>query len=115
VSNLPVVYVAGPVTARTTRQRWLNIARAQQVGFVIWRLGAVAVVPHLNSLGLGDHITDEIIYRGDLELLARCDAMFRLPGWKRSRGTCYETAWAVRLGIPIFEDLDELACWVQRA
>lgn len=109
-----VIYVCGPISAATHEERDANVQRGYEAGVRIWRTGNVALVPHLNSDGMFEkaHIPAADIYLGDLVLLERCDAMFRLPGWEGSRGCAYETAWATHKNIPVFDSWDELLAWL---
>jgi len=111
---IKLVYVAGPINAATAEEVAVNIDRGRQAGVEIWQLGAVAVVPHLNTLNMysHDHVPKADIYLGDLEILKRCDAMLLLDGWESYQGVNYEVAWAKHRKIPIFHDLDELRKWL---
>lgn len=111
-----LVYIAGPISAPTESGVQANIDRGRDAGLKVWKLGAVAIVPHLNTPGSylnAGGISVEEIYLGDLVILERCDAMLRLPGWENSRGVGYETAWAQYHQIPIFDSLEELAAWLK--
>jgi Domain of unknown function (DUF4406) len=110
-----VIYVCGPISAKTKEERDANVANGYEAGVRIWRLGHVALVPHLNSDGMFEkaHIPAADIYLGDLVLLERCNAMFRLPGWENSYGCNYETAWAQHKQIPIFDKWEDLTFWLQ--
>jgi hypothetical protein len=48
-------------------------------------------------------------YAAGVALVSRCDAVLRLPG--ASRGADMEEAEAVRLGIPVFRDIDSVLAW----
>jgi hypothetical protein len=112
---IKLVYVAGPISAPTPELREANVKMGDVMGLEVWRIGAVAVVPHLNSpTHYEGAVSVSDIYLGDLEILGRCDAMLRLPGWEKSRGVQYETAWANFLKIPIFDTLHQLAEWIHK-
>lgn len=75
----PLLYVAGPYTRADPVE---NTHRAIKVATVIYdRTHWVPVVPHLTLLW---HLVDpqpvEHWYAYDIHLLARCDAIVRLPG-----------------------------------
>jgi nucleoside 2-deoxyribosyltransferase len=112
---LKIVYVAGPITAPTPEEVAGNVEVARRAAKEIWRMGAYALVPHLNSpMGLFDgEVTNEEIYLADLEMLERCDAVFLLPNWENSRGANYERAWAEYHTMPIFESLAALEKWLR--
>ena len=44
--------------------------------------------------------------RADIAEMVRCDVIYRLPGWSRSRGARIESAIAVMLHIPIIDAPD---------
>lgn len=104
-----LVYVAGAIGADSKEKRHENIDKGQQAGIEIWKMGGIPIVPHLNSLGATDAGVElSAIYLGDLEILSACHVMYRIPGWEKSRGVNYETAWANHNGIPIFDTLESL-------
>jgi hypothetical protein len=111
---IKVIYVAGPISAPTKEGREANIERGRAAGANVYKLGAMPMVPHLNSMGMleDEKIPVETIYLGDLALLQRCDAVLRLKGWESSQGVNYEVAWARHLKIPIFDDLATLELWL---
>jgi hypothetical protein len=111
---MKLIYVCGPISAKTTEERAANVERGRVAGTAVWRLGAVALVPHLNSLGMyeQERIPAADIYLGDLVILERCDAMLRLEGWEASYGCGLETAWSQFKQIPIFDSLNELKVWL---
>lgn len=92
----PLLYVAGPYTRADPVE---NTHRAIKVATVIYeRTHWVPVVPHLTLLW---HLVDphpvEHWYAYDIHLLARCDAVVRLPGL--STGADRELDAAVELDI----------------
>lgn len=117
----PVVYVAGPYRARTPGpgggyNHWAqeqNIRQAEDVALDVWRLGGAAVCPHLNTAHFQGALPDEVWLQGDLDILARCDAVMLVPGWEDSTGTRAEVAFADAHGIPTFEHLFELDYWLR--
>src|SRR5579864_3734673 len=110
--KIPVklIYVCGPLNAPTQEGINANTERAFEAGRMVWRLGAMAIVPHLNSPShkFGDVMPAASVYLADLELMERCDAIFRLTGWENSFGSKLETAWANFRQIPIFDKEEEL-------
>jgi Domain of unknown function (DUF4406) len=115
-----IVYIAGSISTNksgqpsTKEDRADNVEAGRLAGIEVWKLGAVAIVPHLNSLTMWEdgHVPGSDVYLGDLEILGRCDAMLVLPGWQKSRGVNYEVAWAKHKDIPIFGTLPELENWL---
>jgi len=87
----PLVYVAGPYTNPDPVE---NVHKSVHAAGALIDSGLITpVLPHLT-------------------LLARCDAVFVLPG--ESRGVEQELAYARRVGLPIFDDSDQLYEWARQ-
>lgn len=114
MTSLPVVFVSGPFRAPDQWKQWQNTLAAGALGLAVWKLGAVALVPHLNSAFFQGAAPDEVWLVGDLALLAKCDAIIMTPDWERSSGARTERATAEGLGLPIFYELDTLRAWVEQ-
>ena len=104
----PLVYVAGPYTLNDPVANTHNTIK---MASTIYDSGlAVPLVPHLSLLW---HLVDprpvEFWYEYDLHLLARCDALFRLPG--KSSGADAEVIECGRLGLPVLRSMPELRAW----
>ena len=110
---MKVVFIAGPYRASTPRGIVENIRRAEAVAIEVWKLGAVALCPHLNTRLMDGVLPDEVWLNGDLELLSRCDAVMLVPGWQASSGTLNEVGQAQKLGIPVYEDWVCLRAWLR--
>lgn len=95
----PLVYLAGPYTIPDP---WENTKVAVECASRLLDSGKVTpLVPHLTYLW--DQMKRRELtewYAYDLELLTRCDAVFRLPG--RSDGADAELRAARDLRLPIF-------------
>lgn len=113
MTNVKIVYVAGPFSAPTREGIEANIMTASLAGIEVARLGFCPLVPHANTA----HPLFEKVqpYRfwieATTELLRRCDAALFIEGWNRSSGATGEHREAERLGIPRFYQLDELERW----
>ena len=95
-----LLYVAGPYRAPTREGIQANIDRARVAAQRLWRMGYVAVCPHLNSANFEG---DPAWYlKGGLALLARCDAIYLLQGWELSAGSLDEADCAQFCGLPFF-------------
>jgi hypothetical protein len=111
-ADRPLVYVAGPYGKPEPVENTHNAIRAaerlQSTGLV------TAVVPHLSLLWhlVCPHPTDHW-YDYDLALLARCDALLRLPGI--SVGADKEVVFARKRHIPVFHEAEEVEAWAQNA
>ena len=49
--------------------------------------------------------------KGDLAILAKCDAMILTEDWERSEGAVAERELALEHGIPVFHTLRQLDEW----
>ena len=118
--HMKVVYVAGPFRAASTfvpgHQDMFavqqNVMRAMELSLEVWRLGAVAVCPHSNTMFFTGSAEDKVWLDGDLELLARCDAVLMTPDWAKSSGARAEEAFAKKKGVPVFYKLDSVRDWL---
>jgi nucleoside 2-deoxyribosyltransferase len=122
-----LVYVAGPYRGKS-RFRLIrffqvlrNIWRARRVAAELWGMGFVAVCPHLNTLLMDGIGPPEMFIEGDLEILAKCDAIFVLPDYWSSEGTKGEIEFAGERGIPVYYTVGDLLldtpqsqCWWSR-
>jgi len=104
----PLVYVAGPL--HTSGIELENCRRAILQAERLLSLGFAVVVPHLNSLWhFASPHPPAFFIENDLEILARCDAMFRLPG--ESKGSDAEEIFAGEHEIPVFRNEGDLLAW----
>ena len=92
-----MVYVAGPYTKPDPVE---NTHRIIQIADALWDLGVVPVVPHLTLFW---HFVKSRSYQEwldyDLHIMARCDAVLRVPG--ESHGADGEVAKAIANGQPV--------------
>lgn len=108
MSNIIVVYVAGPFRGPNAWEIEQNIRRAEELALEVWRLGCAAITPHCNTRFFHGSAPDEVWLEGDLEILRRCDAMILTKNWALSSGTCAEIQEAEQHGMPIFETIGQL-------
>jgi intein/homing endonuclease len=96
-----LVYIAGKYRGDVDA----NIAAARKVAIELWEMGHVAICPHLNTAHFEQdcHVTDGVYLSGDLDILARCDAVVMVPGWQESVGARDEYDFAEYRGIPIYQ------------
>ena len=110
----PVDYIAGPYTKPDPVS---NTRAALDEATVLLDSGLVApIVPHLSlHWDLVHPRPYEQWLDLDLDVIRRCDALYRLPG--ESTGAEREWAHAVRFNLPRFTDrmvlLGWAACWVE--
>ena len=109
--NLPLVYIAGPITLPDPV--WNTHTATVFADRLYTENVCVPLIPHMNMLWhfIVPHETD-YWYSYDLHLLARCDALYRLPG--ESKGAEAEIMYANELGLPVFLDELELRDWCRQ-
>lgn len=112
---IKVIYVAGPISPGHGRTFEDNIEAARQAALQVWAAGGYPFVPHLNSTDgvRHGHVSPSEIYLADLEMLERCDAVFLIEGWRKSRGAQYEYAWATYHNKPVFLSVKQLEAWLK--
>lgn len=111
---MKVVYVAGPLTGKDMWEVRQNVHLAEDWGMAIAELGGVPLMPTSNTEHFYGTLTPEFWYAATIELLKRCDAIFLIEGWTRSKGAVAEREEAQNLGIPIFDyrDISEFEKWL---
>lgn len=92
------IYIAGPYSSGPVQ----GVRNAILAGEAVYAAGAIPIVPHESMLwDLVSPHDAAFYYAYDLALLARCDALLRLPG--ASSGADAEVAEARRLKLPVIE------------
>lgn len=109
---MKVVYVAGPFRSVTHWGIVQNVRAAEAVALEVWRAGAVAICPHLNTANFQGAAPDEVWIAGTLEMLRRCDAIMMVDGWRDSSGSCGEWLEATRRGMPVLQTIEEARKWI---
>lgn len=94
-----LIYVAGPYAGDTAR----NIEQAAQIAAELWALGHAVICPHTNTANFEKrvNVNFEQWIAGDLNMIARCDAVVLTPDWAGSPGVLIEKNYAEALGIPV--------------
>jgi nucleoside 2-deoxyribosyltransferase len=105
---MKVIYIAGPFRAEHQWAQEQNIRRAEELSLQVWRAGAVALCPHLNTRFFQGAAPDSVWLTGDLELLKRCDAILMVLGWEKSIGARSEREAAIRSGLPVLSDITDV-------
>ena len=67
---------------------------------------ALPLLEVAGSTGVGDELYDEIVYLAAHRLLARCDAVLRLPG--DSKGADEDVRLATERGLPVYYRLEDV-------
>ena len=105
LTNRPMlIYVSGPFTLG---DQWANVRTACLAGNEILKLGHCPFVPHCTAIW---HVITPKTFDRWLEIdsviLARCDAVLRLPG--ESKGADREVALALEKHIEVYTSLGEI-------
>jgi hypothetical protein len=112
ISNIPVVYIAGPFRGANSWEMENNIRRAESLALEVWKLGAAAICPHANTRFFQGAAPDEVWLDGDLAILRKCDAVLLTPDWQQSVGAISECCYAESRCIPVFSSLEKLQEWI---
>ena len=94
------IYIAGPITGVDSYEESFNKAAAD-----LEALGFEAVNPIAPGLVEGADYK-YYIDRG-LRMLMECDAIYMLPGWRKSKGATLESFYAMICGLEYYEQEDE--------
>ena len=102
----PLIYVAGAYAGDVSA----NIIKAERVSIALIRNGWHVFTPHKNTAGYEnyDDIPKSTWLEEDLNILARCDALYVMDNWRTSPGTKGEIAAAQELGLLIIWEDDLL-------
>ncbi|GAA2231307.1 hypothetical protein GCM10010413_31560 [Promicromonospora sukumoe] len=112
-----LILIAGPYrsgTGNDPRAMASNLARLEAAAWPVFAAGHLPMIgewvalPVLRSAGAGatDPLADDVLYPAAERLLARCDAVLRLPG--ESAGADQDVAIARRRGLPVYHDVAEI-------
>ncbi len=99
---MKVVYIAGPYTGKTAWDIEQNVRQAEEVALKVAEMGGAPLCPHTNTRFFFGTCTEEFWYAATMALLKKCDAIVMVKGWKDSKGSKEEHAWAVDNELPIF-------------
>jgi hypothetical protein len=108
----PLCYIAGPYTHPDPVE---NTHDASQLTIRMIDDGYVTpICPHATLILqlVSPHSDVDYWYAYDNEVLAHCDAVFRMPG--ESKGANDECRFAGRLGKPVFYSLEALYEWADQ-
>ena len=105
---MKAIFISGPITAPTFYQVQQNIRRAEALAVKLMKKGWAVHCPHKNSEFLQGALhkhPEEDFERWmavDFEMLFRCDAIFMMKNWRKSRGAKMELAHAKELSKDIY-------------
>ena len=119
VRKIKRVYVAGLLTPKGFYSvnpgidYLMNVRAMVRQGIEVFKLGLVPFVPAMDFvmfllLREDERITEPMIKRYSKDWEEVCDCVLLTPGWKKSKGTLAEIKYAEKLGIPVFETLQDL-------
>lgn len=101
-----LIYVAGPIRPLKGRTVQENCTIAKNIALELWKMGHAVICPHANTdlpIALADKECEEKVWLdGDLQMIARCDALVIVPDWEGSNGTKGEIEYAKARDIPIY-------------
>ena len=118
MSESMMILVAGPYRSGTgddPEKIAENLRRLEQAALPLFRAGHIPMIgewvalPLLEVAGstsVGDELYDEIVYPAAHRLLARCDAVLRLPG--DSKGADEDVRLATERGLPVYYRLEDV-------
>lgn len=110
---MKLIYIAGPFRGSNQWQIAENVHRAMELASQAVELGVMPVCPHGMTRDFHGHGDDELWLEGTMELMRRCDAVLLTPDWRRSTGATLERQEALRLGLPVFDNVIELRDWLE--
>lgn len=97
----PLIYVAGPIT----NDPWGCVKRATEIADSFNLHGVDAYLPQLSVLHeMVDSQPYEYWISHGLNMVSRCDGLYRMPG--ESPGAEKEVAFAKKLNLPCFDEHD---------
>lgn len=107
MSDIKWIYLVGPLRGNFFK-KLLNIYRAKKAASKIWNHKIAVFVPHINSGWIDSPETDEFVLPANIDMINRCDAIFVLGKWYKSRGSIAEIKYAYKNAIPIYFSLQML-------
>jgi len=125
MKKIKIIYVAGLLTPRGTNSvhpaidYLLNIRNLIRASLDVFMAGFTPFCPALDflyflQLEKGEYITEPMIKRFSKDFLEVSDALLLTPKWRKSPGTVAEIELAKKLGIPVFDTLDDLEDYVEK-
>lgn len=111
MSEKPLVYISGPISQGDVV---VNTHAAMKLWHEMWKGGLVTpICPHWSMI---QHLLDPLTHKEWLDydkvIIARCDALLRMPG--ESEGADEEVECAISLGLPVFLYPAKLYGWARK-
>jgi hypothetical protein len=113
-----IILIAGPYRSGTNDdpvKMQANLQRLESFALPIYRAGhipmigewvALPILRSAESKEVGDSVYEEFLYPVAARLLARCDAVLRIPG--ESKGADQDVRIAQQRGLPVFHSVAEI-------
>lgn len=98
-----IIYIAGPMTGMPE----YNFPAFMRAAFYLRKIGHVVLNP-AEGFGGNTSLPLKVYLRHDLHLLLMAEAIFLLPGWRRSKGARREYKIAKDLELQIYFPNDPL-------
>ena len=109
------VYMAGPYSANNVIDVLRNIGKGEAMAARLFKLGFAPFCPcHDKDFvikNFNENFNVQQFYDYSISWLKVSEAVYLGEGWKNSKGTLEEIETAKKLGIPIFENIEELIAW----
>ena len=104
---MKIAFISGPFTHEDEIHGIKeNINEASKVALKYWRKGYAVICPHKNTSDFqhAKDISHEVWYKGDLDILRRCDVIIMVGRWGVSEGAVREHELAKEIGLEIIYD-----------
>lgn len=116
--KMKLVYIAGPYSATGVLSKipsfigkffiWFeinqNIKKARKIAQQIWSPDYSVFCPHTNTAHFNQNGGSLMYLRGDIIILQKCDVVFFLKDWKKSKGAVKEMEVCKKLKIEIVDE-----------
>lgn len=112
---MKLVFICGRFRAETLMGIEKNIYEARTMALRLWKEGFAVICPHANTgLSFYGAADEKVFLKGDLEILARCDAVMLVGNYARSYGALKEIELATKKKMPIFYNVERLLEWSRK-
>jgi len=117
-----LILIAGPYRSGTADDPDLlaaNLRALEEAAWPVFRAGhvpmigewvALPVMRGAGSTGVGDPVSEQVLYPTAERLLQHCDAVLRLPG--ASTGADQDVRIAEERGLPVFHRVEDIPGYV---
>ena len=109
---MKMIYISGPIKNMTDGNTdAFDKAEKQlkELGYDVLNPHAISEIVNLRFFEMGKIPTYEDYLKEDIiQMLAKCDAVLVLPGWRNSKGSKLEIANALACGLDAVFDISDL-------